>query len=134
MSAEELLSRLQQVRRNGSGWVALCPAHDDRSPSLSVREGDGGRVLLHCHAGCTAEQVCAALGLTVRDLMPLRENERHAAPVRPRIMATYRYTDEHGALLFEVLRMQPKSFRQRRPDGRGGWVWNWPPLNTPDSK
>jgi len=124
MSAEELLSRLQQVRRNGSGWIALCPAHDDRSPSLSVREGDGGRVLLHCHAGCTAEQVCAALGLTVRDLMPLRENGRHAAPVRPPIMATYRYADEHGALLFEVVRMQPKSFRQRRPDGRGGWVWN----------
>jgi hypothetical protein len=62
------LSRLERVRRSGSGWVARCPAHEDRSPSLSVREGGEGRVLVYCHAGCPTEDVVAAIGLTMRDL------------------------------------------------------------------
>ena len=63
-----VLSRLRRVRRSGGGWVACCPAHEDRSPSLSVREGRDGRVLVHCHAGCRPEDVVAATGLTMRDL------------------------------------------------------------------
>ena len=63
-----LLSRLRRVRRSGDGWVARCPAHEDRSPSLSVREGLGGRVLVYCHAGCRTHDVVAAIGLTMRDL------------------------------------------------------------------
>ena len=57
-------------RRGGSGWSARCPAHDDRRASLSVGEGDDGRALIHCHARCTPEAVCNALGLTLADLMP----------------------------------------------------------------
>ena len=57
-------------RRSGSGWSARCPAHDDRRASLSVGEGDDGRALIHCHARCTPEAVCNALGLTLADLMP----------------------------------------------------------------
>ena len=41
-----------------------------------------------------------------------------------RIVARYVYRDEHGAPLFETVRFEPKSFAQRRPDGRGGWVWS----------
>ena len=59
-----------EAKRNGSGWHACCPAHEDRSPSLSVNEGDDGRALVRCHAGCTVEAVCAAVGLRVADLMP----------------------------------------------------------------
>ncbi|MDD2349542.1 MAG: hypothetical protein PHS50_14945, partial [Kiritimatiellae bacterium] len=57
-------------RPNGErSWMARCPAHDDRNPSLSVSEGDGGRVLFNCFAGCAAEAVAAALGLKMADLM-----------------------------------------------------------------
>jgi len=48
-------------RRCGSGWVARCPAHEDRRPSLSIRDGDGERVLVHCHAGCRQADVIEAL-------------------------------------------------------------------------
>lgn len=67
---EALVERLQGTRLNGPGWTARCPAHDDRRASLSIARGDGGRVLVKCHAGCTAEAVVTALGLTMRDLMP----------------------------------------------------------------
>ena len=68
MSAETLLSRLAGKRRSGDGrWLARCPAHEDRSPSLSIRE-TGDRVLLFCHAGCTAPEIVAAVGLTMADL------------------------------------------------------------------
>lgn len=68
MNLEGVLARLQGVRRSGSGWIARCPAHSDRSPSLSVGEGREGRVLLHCYAGCTVEAVCTALGITIGEL------------------------------------------------------------------
>ncbi len=63
-----VLDRLERVRRSGGGWVARCPAHEDRSPSLSVREGADGRVLVYCHAGCRTDDVVAAIGLSMRDL------------------------------------------------------------------
>ena len=67
---ETVLSKLPAAKRTGRGWTAPCPAHDDRHPSLSVAEGDAGRVLLKCHAGCRTGDVVAALGLTMADLMP----------------------------------------------------------------
>jgi hypothetical protein len=62
-------------RRRGDQWSALCPAHNDKEPSLSLREGDDGRALVKCHAGCTPEAVVAALGLSMAALFPseLRE-------------------------------------------------------------
>lgn len=63
MSADALLSRLDGVRKSGSGrWMARCPAHSDRHPSLCIRELDGRRVLVYCHAGCSSEAVLAAAG------------------------------------------------------------------------
>lgn len=62
-----LLSRLNQVTRRGDGWMACCPAHDDKHPSLSVGLGED-RVLLRCHAGCTFDDIILALGLRKRDL------------------------------------------------------------------
>lgn len=67
MNVEEVLGRLHGVRRSGSGWMARCPAHADRSPSLSIREA-GGRILIHCFAGCSIEAVCDALQIKLRDL------------------------------------------------------------------
>lgn len=69
-SLSTFLSRLVGVRQSGRSWSARCPAHEDRRNSLSVAEGDDGRILIKCHAGCSAEQIVAAVGLTMRDLAP----------------------------------------------------------------
>lgn len=67
-AADRLLSLLDGVRPNGTGkWVARCPAHEDRNPSLSVAEG-AGKVLVRCWAGCSIEEIVAALGIHLGDL------------------------------------------------------------------
>lgn len=65
-----VLDRLDRPRKNGHGWMARCPAHDDRSPSLSISEGDDGRVLLHCFGGCSAHDVLQSVGLDWKDIFP----------------------------------------------------------------
>ena len=45
-------------RRSGSQWIARCPAHPDRRPSLSLGQTDAGVVLLHCLAGCATDDLC----------------------------------------------------------------------------
>jgi len=107
------------IRACGSGWIARCPAHDDRHASLAIGEGEDGRALLHCHRGCDLTDVLRALGLTMRDLFarPSPRTVGHTA---------YDYRDGHGDLLFQVVRITipgGKRFTQRRPDGCGGWIW-----------
>lgn len=114
---------LQDVRRSGSGWIARCPAHDDQRASLSVGVGEDGRTLLWCQATCDTSAVVAALGLTMRDLAPPAHPNPESRRIASAIVATYPYVDEAGGLLFEVVRYEPKSFSQRRPDGKGGWLW-----------
>ncbi len=116
-----LLERLDGVRRSGAGWEARCPAHEDRRASLGVAEGQDGRALLTCHAGCDTAAIVSALGLTMADLFPPRE--RQDRPAR-KVVATYDYRDETGALLYQVVRFEPKGFAQRRPGGNGGWTWS----------
>ncbi len=78
MSAVELLSRCDGVRETGQGrYVSRCPAHDDRSPSLSITEADDGRTLVYCHGGCETEDVLAAVGMTFSDIMPERIGSDH---------------------------------------------------------
>lgn len=74
MGIETLLSRLSGVKAgNAIGrWIARCPAHQDRSPSLTIRAEDDGRILLHCFAGCEPDAVLAAMGLTFAELFPER--------------------------------------------------------------
>jgi hypothetical protein len=86
MTAGKLLGRLQGVRASGPArWMARCPAHEDRSPSLSIRETGDGTVLVNCFAGCTADAVVAAVGLQLRDLYPDRPGEhRHPPSALPR--------------------------------------------------
>lgn len=87
MSADTLLSRLDGVKRTGSGrWICKCPAHEDRSPSLSIRELDDGRVLIHDFAGCDTQSILDAVGLKLADLFPA-PLYHHAHPTRPQIPA-----------------------------------------------
>lgn len=127
MTLDELAARLN-AKRAGRGYSARCPAHEDSSPSLSINPARNGGIVLHCHAGCSPTDVCRALGLTLADLQPDGPDgqgpHQNGANGKPTIAATYDYTDAAGTLLFQVVRFQPKAFRQRRPDGTGGWTWN----------
>jgi hypothetical protein len=70
---EALTDRLEKIKRTGSGrWMACCPSHSDRTASLSLRELDDGRILLHCFAGCSVGEILDAIGLTINDLYPQR--------------------------------------------------------------
>ena len=84
MTAEEVVSKLDGARRSSSGWTSRCPAHADSSPSLSIREGNDGRVLLHCFSGCSTADICSALHITVRDLFPGRLDPAQARVSRER--------------------------------------------------
>jgi hypothetical protein len=86
-AAEKILGRLSGVRQTGSNtWLARCSAHEDRSPSLSVRETGDGKLLLHCFAGCPVGDVLDALGLSLADLFD-RPVEHCTPPSRSRIPA-----------------------------------------------
>lgn len=102
MNTEAFLERLEGVRRSGAGHVARCPAHDDRQASLSVKESDDGTILLNCFAGCSARDVCGALGIRMSDLFPPQEE------------VTYVYRDELGRPLYDKIRKPDKQFYYRR--------------------
>ena len=63
------------AKRSGDGWKAKCPVHDDRDPSVSIREGSDGRALLKCHVGCQTNDILAAIDLKPRDLFVSGEND-----------------------------------------------------------
>lgn len=92
MSAETLLQQLDGVKKTGVGcWIAKCPAHADRRPSLHVRETEDGRVLIHDFGGCGADVILASIGLQMADLFPRRpefvDYRRSGRPRVPRIPA-----------------------------------------------
>ena len=95
-----LFAHLDKVKRTGAGtWTACCPAHDDRGPSLAVRELDDGRILLHCFSGCTVHEVLAAVDLDISDLFPARALDHPAKPERRPFPAA----DVLRAIAFEAL-------------------------------
>jgi putative DNA primase/helicase len=127
---ERVLALLDGVRETSNGWIALCPAHDDNRSSLSIGEGDNGRVLLKCFAGCEVGEIVSALDLEMRDLFPRAsaDEKRRAIPAdsaaNKKVVAIYGYCDEIGRPLFEVVRYRPKDFRFRRRGPYGDWVYN----------
>jgi putative DNA primase/helicase len=118
-----VLGRLRDAKQVSNGWQARCPAHNDQQPSLSISQGEDGRVLIHCHAGCSVEEVCQSVGLSLLELF-LAEcpaSLSSSSGGQRRVVATYNYCDEAGTVLFQVVRVEPKSFFQQRPDGKRGW-------------
>jgi hypothetical protein len=78
MSADILLQHLSKIKRTRPGsWLACCPAHTDKTASLSVRELDDSRVLVHCFAGCSVQEIMSAVCLDISDLFPPREEGKH---------------------------------------------------------
>jgi putative DNA primase/helicase len=116
VSAAAIASALGGARREGGGWRCLCPAHEDRDPSLSVTESNG-KILVICRAGCDQDAVIEAL--KDRGLWPEAKRTLGKSAT-----ATYDYRDADGSLRYQVVRYaNPKTFKQRRPDGADGWIW-----------
>jgi hypothetical protein len=131
-----LLDRLSGVVKSSNGWEAHCPCRDDdQNPSLSVHEKDDGQILLFCHrnGGCDAEQVCKSLNIPLTDLRPATPRSADSPveypkqePAKLKFVEAYDFLDADGKLLFQKIRYIDestgrKTFRQRRPDGKGGW-------------
>lgn len=82
MKIDAILDRVEKSRKTGrDSWVCCCPAHPDKNPSMTLRELDDGRVLLHCFAGCEVEAILGALGLSFDALFPDKPLE-HGKPLR----------------------------------------------------
>lgn len=133
MTIFDILARLKNVKGpDASGnYLACCPAHDDKKQSLSVKQGDKG-VVLKCYAGCGVRDICARMGIEMKDLFD-KPKEQPAAPRQQRVIVrTYPYTDKDGKLLFEVVRYDPKGFSQRMPDpaAPGKWIWKSCPVQV----
>lgn len=109
MSVENLLSRLEKVKRVGNGvWQACCPAHDDRSPSLRIRECEDGKILLKCFAECGAADILGAVGLEFDALFPekLENGKRERSP--------FSHREALNALAFEVTFLAACSVQLRK--------------------
>jgi len=108
---DTVLSALSKRDLVKSTWgeriAALCPAHDDERASLSLSEGEDGKALLYCHAGCNLQDVTEALGLTISDLFTAGPNGSYVAD-------RYVYVDEYANPLIRVTRTDPKGFWQER--------------------
>ncbi len=125
-----LLNKVDGIRRSGSGWMARCPAHDDRQASLSITAGDDGRALVYCHAGCSIEAVTEAAGLTSADLFEPRAAVRPSATTsRRREVSTdapptlYVIRDTTGGPVAIHVRQDTsdgKRITWRLPDGTAG--------------
>jgi hypothetical protein len=111
---DRVLSHFEGVHRSGAGWMARCSHHADRQASLSIKQGDDGRVLINCFAGCPNLDVVASAGLSMVDLFPPRSRERLKARVwkgtitmnpqgRPALVSFG--DDQVAALLGEVARL-----------------------------
>ncbi|MBM4302173.1 MAG: hypothetical protein FJ121_11745 [Deltaproteobacteria bacterium] len=102
-----------------------CPGHEDTTPSLSITEKNG-KLLFYCHGDCASDRVKSAL--KEKGMWPSGNGDRPQARLGPlsEPTAIYDYHGAKGNLVFQVCRFQTptgKTFRQRRPDGKGGWVW-----------
>ena len=101
---EKMLGMLTKVKGRNGSWTACCPAHNDKGPSLAIREADDGRVLLHCFAGCETLSVVQALGMDMTDLFP-PDNKRREYPVegKPRMKPAFYASDLMRIISFEAL-------------------------------
>src|SRR5262245_38815312 len=125
---EKFLSHFSVAKKkSATTWAVLCPAHDDHDPSLDVPVKADGCLVFICRAGCTQPAVWAALrsvyGFTNADISPTK-----ATSHKKLVVETYDYKALDGTLLYQSCRYEPKAFKQRRPDGMGGWFWNMTPF------
>jgi putative DNA primase/helicase len=136
-SAQFIAKGLGKSQRHGKGWRACCPAHDDRDQSFDIEDGDKGPIFT-CRTGCSQSAIITALrdkGLWWTDTGDKKKscakpsagdqpNARPKAAPRRHPVAIYPYTDAASELRYQTVRFEPKDFMQRRPDGKGGHIYN----------
>lgn len=143
-----VLSLLPGARKQGEQWMARCPAHDDRNPSLSIKQGDDGRALLYCHAGCATAAIVSALNLEERELFadvpaagsrPTRSTPPRSFPTGREALSAYKatlgepsalwtYRDADGSPVGIVARWQQGDRKEYRPAWLidGAWQLTYP--------
>lgn len=128
-TVQRFLNHLENVRVEGDGWSARCPCrNDDHNPSVHVGQGKDGRVLVTCHRGdgCDVNEICSAVGISINELFPPKPKQESKPKLKQ--VATYDFRDAGGDLLFQKVRYVDetgrKTFRQRKPDGSGGWTYS----------
>lgn len=99
MTIDQFLAVFPIMKPTRKGWDVCCPAHDDRSPSLGVMEGESGRIVLNCFAGCTTESICTALGLHLSDLFADTPINGRA---EPRLVLPKKHSPRKLAFAFEL--------------------------------
>ncbi|MEA5113351.1 MAG: hypothetical protein VB050_04925 [Geobacteraceae bacterium] len=120
MKAEELAKALGRYTSAPNGFMACCPAHDDKNPSLSIKDSVDGKILVHCHAGCSQDKV-----VTVLKAKGLWPTESPTKRVKQIVTGKYEYFDHHGNLLYWKERVEPgkvgrsKEFRFYHNDHEG---------------
>ena len=136
---EAIRSAGRTIEPNGNDWKAQCPAHEDKNPSLTLSEGDGGKVLVTCWAGCTFDEIRLSLdlGKPASDVAVSTRTQsgRGSRPRKPQPLPTvgqkwgdssvagvWVYFDERGEPAQASLRLEPKSFRHMTPMD-GLWVF-----------
>jgi len=132
MTLQEFLTlpKLHKVKKSLNGYTALCPAHKDEKPTLSIDE-KADKIVLNCFAHCSVNEICACLEIKVSDLFfePYQTKQSSGKSdynplAAKKVVAVYPYTDETGELLYENVRYEGKGFSQRRYDADGREVWS----------
>jgi len=135
---DNVLARLNHSKAGPQQWNATCPCRaDDENPSLRVSVGKQGQVLMKClrGGGCDLNEICESIDVTPQELWPKTKQ----SPTKPKKKATlqesYPYYDATDNLVMEVMRYVDsdgkKTFKQRAPDGQGGWVWTTSGIEKP---
>jgi len=119
-------ARIKDLNTKNAEWRAACPIHRGERESFAIDPQTGQ---WYCHAACgrggdlldfEIELTGANFKTAKAEVFRIIGREEDA---KPRIVAEYDYTDEFGTVLYQVCRFEPKTFKQRRPDGNGGWRW-----------
>jgi len=121
-SIQTLLSRMDKVYDRGDGkWMACCPAHDDKSPSLSIRHLHHGRILIYCFAGCGVGDVLAAIGLSLKDLFQdslISIGDVHRSKGLPAWkIKKYQEALQHEQLVWDISRVDISQGKPLSPEG-----------------
>ena len=112
--AEKFVQRLSKVKGRNGTWTACCPAHEDKSPSLSVREAMDGRVLVHCFGGCDVQSVLSAVGMDMADLFPERDERLDHNQVSKPLKPAFYASDLLRIASFECLVVMIAAYDMRR--------------------
>lgn len=127
---DTVLAKLPDAQRDGDGWKARCPAHDDHTPSLSINIGDDDRVLVKCWAGCSFDAVVNAMGMTKRDLFTPATVPHQRQRPNPKDKPSFPTWEQAIAAYSVKLGLPAKAFGYHDRDGKMvGVIGRW---NKPD--